>query len=48
MLCSGNLDLVRQLARSGLDVYAHNMETVERLHRRVRDPRAEYVQVGSG
>lgn len=41
---SGNLDLVRQLARSGLDVYAHNMETVERLHRRVRDPRAEYVQ----
>jgi len=30
--------------RSGLDVYAHNIETVERLQRRVRDPRANYRQ----
>jgi lipoic acid synthetase len=29
---------------SGLDVYAHNIETVDRLQRRVRDPRAGYVQ----
>ena len=29
---------------SGLDVYAHNLETVERLQRRVRDHRAGYSQ----
>jgi lipoic acid synthetase len=40
----GDMDLVRNLARSGLDVYAHNVETVERLQRRVRDPRANYKQ----
>ena len=27
----GDEDAVRHLARSGLDVYAHNLETVERL-----------------
>lgn len=27
----GDLDAVRHLARSGLDVFAHNIETVERL-----------------
>lgn len=27
----GDLEAVRKLARSGLDVYAHNIETVERL-----------------
>lgn len=27
----GDLDAVRHLARSGLDVFAHNVETVERL-----------------
>ena len=27
----GDLEAVRHLARSGLDVYAHNLETVERL-----------------
>ncbi len=32
------------LAASGLDVFAHNIETVERLQRRVRDPRANYRQ----
>ncbi len=40
----GDLDAVRHLARSGLDVYAHNVETVSRLQARVRDPRAGYEQ----
>ena len=31
-------------SRSGLDVFAHNIETVARLQRRVRDPRANYRQ----
>lgn len=31
----GNLDHVRLLASSGLDVFAHNVETVERLQKRV-------------
>eukprot|EP00934_Nitzschia_sp_Nitz4_P000049 Nitzschia sp. Nitz4//scaffold288_size23661//15626//17005//NITZ4_008470-RA/size23661-augustus-gene-0.28-mRNA-1//1//CDS//3329545800//49//frame0 len=35
---------VETLARSGLDVYAHNVETVERLQKFVRDPRAGYEQ----
>ena len=29
----GDLDAVRHLASSGLDVYAHNVETVERCER---------------
>ena len=41
---SGDLDAVRLLASSGLDVFAHNIETVESLQKRVRDPRAGYVQ----
>lgn len=40
----GDLELVEQVATSGLDVYAHNIETVERLQRRVRDRRAGYHQ----
>ena len=40
----GNLTSVEALATSGLDVYAHNMETVERLQKFVRDPRAGYRQ----
>lgn len=40
----GNLDSVQTLATSGLDVYAHNVETVERLQKFVRDPRAGYKQ----
>lgn len=40
----GNLTSVETLARSGLDVYAHNVETVERLQKFVRDPRAGYRQ----
>jgi lipoic acid synthetase len=31
----GDLDHVRLLAASGLDVFAHNVETVERLQKRV-------------
>lgn len=40
----GNMDLVGRVANSGLDVYAHNIETVERLTKRVRDRRAGYAQ----
>lgn len=40
----GDLDLVERVATSGLDVYAHNIETVERLQRHVRDRRAGYEQ----
>lgn len=40
----GDLDAVRHLAGSGLDVYAHNIETVASLQRRVRDARAGYMQ----
>ena len=40
----GNMDLVTAVATSGLDVYAHNMETVERLTPFVRDRRAKYRQ----
>jgi len=35
---------VETLAESGLDVYAHNVETVERLQKFVRDSRAGYQQ----
>ncbi|KAK9822733.1 hypothetical protein WJX74_001383 [Apatococcus lobatus] len=40
----GDLAAVHHLASSGLDVYAHNIETIDRLQRRVRDSRAGYVQ----
>jgi len=40
----GQLDLATNVATSGLDVYAHNIETVERLTPRVRDRRAKYRQ----
>jgi lipoic acid synthetase len=40
----GNEKLIEQVATSGLDVYAHNIETVERLTKRVRDYRADYHQ----
>ncbi|KAI9294401.1 lipoic acid synthetase precursor [Neoconidiobolus thromboides FSU 785] len=40
----GNLDDVARVARSGLDVYAHNLETVEDLTPYVRDRRAKYRQ----
>lgn len=37
----GNLDDVRTVVEAGPDVFAHNIETVERLHRLVR-PQARY------
>jgi lipoic acid synthetase len=40
----GNLDHVATVVTSGLDVFAHNIETVERLTPFVRDPRAKYRQ----
>ena len=40
----GERPLVERVARSGLDVFAHNVETVERLQGRVRDRRAGYAQ----
>jgi lipoic acid synthetase len=40
----GDKQAISELACSGLDVFAHNVETVERLQRRVRDPRANYLQ----
>jgi lipoic acid synthetase len=36
----GDLDAVATVVKSGLDVFAHNIETVKRLQRIVRDPRA--------
>lgn len=41
---AGDLKAVSTLALSGLDVYAHNMETVRRLQSYVRDHRANYDQ----
>lgn len=41
---SGNLQNVQIVAESGLQVYAHNLETVYRLTPAVRDPRANYYQ----
>ena len=40
----GNLDCVELVAKAGLDVFAHNIETIERLTPFVRDPRAKYRQ----
>ncbi|KAJ0350354.1 hypothetical protein COL154_003922 [Colletotrichum chrysophilum] len=40
----GNLDMVKIVAESGLDVFAHNVETVEALTPYVRDRRATFRQ----
>lgn len=40
----GDLEMVKVLASSGLDVYAHNLETVEELTPHVRDRRATFRQ----
>lgn len=40
----GSAELIDRVALSGLNVFAHNVETVERLQRRVRDRRANYHQ----
>ena len=41
---AGNLEMVKMVAQSGLDVYAHNLETVEELTSVVRDRRATFRQ----
>ncbi|OTA04001.1 Lipoate synthase [Trichoderma parareesei] len=41
---AGDLDMVKIVAESGLDVYAHNVETVEGLTPYVRDRRATFRQ----
>lgn len=40
----GSFESIKRLALSGLDVYAHNVETVKRLQKYVRDKRANYEQ----
>ena len=40
----GDMECVGLVAGSGLDVFAHNIETVERLTPYVRDRRAGYRQ----
>ena len=41
---AGNLNMVERVALSGLDVYAHNVETVEELTPAVRDRKATFRQ----
>lgn len=41
---AGNMEHVSVVAKSGLDVYAHNIETVEALTPFVRDRRATFRQ----
>jgi lipoic acid synthetase len=41
---NGDRESVAKVVHSGLDVFAQNIETVERLTGRVRDPRAGYQQ----
>lgn len=40
----GVLECIDQVVQSEPDVFAHNVETVERLQKKVRDPRAGYKQ----
>lgn len=40
----GRVELVERVVKAKPEVYAHNVETVERLTSRVRDPRANYRQ----
>lgn len=40
----GDLKAIERVALSGLNVYAHNLETVENFQKFVRDPRANYKQ----
>ncbi|OAL57088.1 Lipoyl synthase [Pyrenochaeta sp. DS3sAY3a] len=40
----GDMEMVKVVAKSGLDVFAHNMETVEALTPFVRDRRAKFRQ----
>jgi lipoic acid synthetase len=41
---SGNRDALRTVADSAPEVIGHNIETVERLQLRVRDPRSSYAR----
>jgi len=41
---SGNKNSVQTVVASYVDVYGHNIETVKALHKKVRDPRADYAQ----
>lgn len=41
---AGDMSAVDVVATSGLDVFAHNIETVEALQSVVRDPRANFEQ----
>lgn len=40
----GDLDCIGKIANSGAQVIGHNIETIERLQKPVRDPRANYKQ----
>ncbi len=40
----GNEEFINKIIQAKPDVFAHNVETVERLQKRVRDPRAGYWQ----
>ncbi|WP_338599183.1 lipoyl synthase [Sulfolobus tengchongensis] len=40
----GNITAVKKIIKAGVDVFAHNIETVRRLTPIVRDPRASYDQ----
>ena len=40
----GDVSCVEKVAKSGLDVFAHNIETVEELQSYVRDHRANFKQ----
>lgn len=40
----GDIECIRLIAESGVDVFAHNIETVEKLTPYVRDRRAAYRQ----
>ena len=40
----GNEEFISHIVDAEPDVFAHNVETVERLQKRVRDPRAGYAQ----
>ncbi|MBX3020825.1 MAG: lipoyl synthase [Bdellovibrionales bacterium] len=40
----GNEEYIANIVDAEPDVFAHNVETVERLQKRVRDPRAGYAQ----
>ena len=42
---AGDLEMVHMMAGSGMDVYAHNVETVEELTSQVRDRRATFDRV---